>query len=1352
MLTPQPALVPTVPYAKIPASSWPLAWPAVWTLLIVLAPGLSGTQFFDNPANYLPLHTGLEFLSLAVCAMVVALGWNLRASSRNSEAMIIGASFLYAGLALFAHTLSYKGMPDFVTPSGPEKAIYFWFAERLGGAFGITLLLFVSAEHWSRLRCYLTMSLAIIGAAATWWVGLCHDDWFPRTFIEGRGLTPFKIAAEYLFSAVYAGAGVIFFWRGKRDNSGTSMWLGAAAWTLALAGLFFTLYGAVTDIFNLLGHVYKTSAYWMIYRAFFASQVQAPVRALMEHEIWLERLVETRTRELKNVLGQFRIFVEEAPTAVAMLDRQMNYLATSRRWQERYGKSCGSLIGRNHYEVFPDLPEHWKTVHRAALGGHRQENSEELWVRRDGTQLWLSWMVYPWQDERGAIGGIIIAADDITKRKHAEAALRQEIQFSNDIINSLPGIFYMFDRSGRYARWNNRLCEVTGYRSDEVAQMQALDTFDPDTAAVLRERITEAFETGEASAEAMLPTRDGHHIPYYFTGRRTMIGGDPYVVGLGIDISDRKAAERKLIDQEAQFRQLSESLPQLVWTCDAGGACDYVSPQWVSYTGIPAAANLAGGWLDAVHPEDQAGPRAAWHAVQDGTKHYDLEFRLRRYDGTYRWFRNRAVPLTDSEGRILKWFGTSTDIDDLKQAQDASCLAMERLQTALKAASVTAFSQDQQLRYTWIYNSTLTDGSTKVLGKHDCDVLERAEDAVRIEAIKRVVMATGQGQRQEIALQRQGKEHHFELVVDPLRSREGDIIGVTCAALDITERKATELSVRRSEESLRLALSAARMSVFEYDLAAGQLTHRGPGSLELGLPESLAESQLFERIHPEDLPGFVLALKSGPTAWPVFSQECRFRMPNGSYRWIASQAKPHFDRDGHPVLLRGIYWDVTERKQTEHDLERHTQRQVMLRKIASSLLLNWYDRATLAHSVFDRIRSHLDADIGFYFRMDARRGDLELLASFGVDRADKERLGRLELGQGICGRVAASRKFLVLDSEHINRDEQSSLIRGLGIRAYTCHPLLATDGTLLGTFSIGSKQRSAFTVEEIDFLRTVAFFVALSLERLQAKMEVERLNAELERRVEERTAELAAINKELQGFTYAASHDMKGPLGRINSFSTLLERDYRDRLEGDGIMFLDFIRRNAQRLSALIEDLLSHAQIEHNLLDLEAVEVEAVMRQVLEEMEEDIRDMGAAVHLDFPPGLSSVQANHHGLVQVLRNLIGNAVKYSAGATLPRIEIGARIDGAICRIWVEDNGIGFDMVYHDKIFEIFRRLHTYDEYPGSGVGLAIARKAVERMQGKIWAESAPGQGATFFVEFPVAQEMPIQAAVSCHLQR
>lgn len=316
------------------------------------------------------------------------------------------------------------------------------------------------------------------------------------------------------------------------------------------------------------------------------------------------------------------------------------------------------------------------------------------------------------------------------------------------------------------------------------------------------------------------------------------------------------------------------------------------------------------------------------------------------------------------------------------------------------------------------------------------------------------------------------------------------------------------------------------------------------------------------------------------------------------------------------------------------------------------------------------------------------------------------------------------------------RADHAGHVRNFGTAGVTSRMM-----TRLGLIRALRSDRQEFPAEasisqiEVDGQKLFTVILRDITERVRATEEIQRLNADLESRVRERTARLEVLNKELQAFSYAASHDLKAPLGRINAFSALLDKNYRQHLAGDGILFLDFIRNNAARLSALIEDMLAHARIEQQARNLQAVDVRAAVQAMLSEKHAEMPDGRVEIRIDLPE--AKVAADPLVFTQVLRNLVDNAFKYSARAEPPRIDIGGRLLGGNCRLWVRDNGVGFDMAYHDQIFEIFRRLHTYDEFPGSGVGLALVKKAMEGMNGRVWAESRPGDGATFFLELPVA---------------
>lgn len=241
------------------------------------------------------------------------------------------------------------------------------------------------------------------------------------------------------------------------------------------------------------------------------------------------------------------------------------------------------------------------------------------------------------------------------------------------------------------------------------------------------------------------------------------------------------------------------------------------------------------------------------------------------------------------------------------------------------------------------------------------------------------------------------------------------------------------------------------------------------------------------------------------------------------------------------------------------------------------------------------------------------------------------------------------------------------------------------------------------------------------------------LNADLENRVIERTAQLEAANRELEAFSYSVSHDLKAPLRGVDGYSQLLLLDYADRLDDEGRVLLANIRNGVTQMHALIEDMLAYSRIERRALETRETELAGIAAQLIQQ-----RDGDPGVHsVDIRCELDGLVAriDRDGFALALRNLLENAIKFSRGQELPRIEVRGEDLGERVVLAVKDNGIGFDMQYHDRIFDIFQRLHRAEDYPGTGVGLALVKKAVGRMGGRVWAESAPGEGATFYMELP-----------------
>ena len=230
--------------------------------------------------------------------------------------------------------------------------------------------------------------------------------------------------------------------------------------------------------------------------------------------------------------------------------------------------------------------------------------------------------------------------------------------------------------------------------------------------------------------------------------------------------------------------------------------------------------------------------------------------------------------------------------------------------------------------------------------------------------------------------------------------------------------------------------------------------------------------------------------------------------------------------------------------------------------------------------------------------------------------------------------------------------------------------------------------------------------------------------------------ELARSNAELQQFAYVASHDLQEPLRMIGSYTQLLERRYGDKLDSDAREFMDFIVDGATRMKQLIEDLLAYSRVGTRGKELRVVQAQGALERALINLRASIEASGATVTHDALP---EVNADDTQLTQLLQNLVGNAIKFRKQDGAPRIHVGAQDAGDEWRFSVSDNGIGIEPQYFERIFMVFQRLHTRDEYSGTGIGLAICKKVVDRHHGRIWVESVPGKGSTFVFTLPKTQK-------------
>jgi PAS domain S-box-containing protein len=440
----------------------------------------------------------------------------------------------------------------------------------------------------------------------------------------------------------------------------------------------------------------------------------------------------------------------------------------------------------------------------------------------------------------------------------------------------------------------------------------------------------------------------------------------------------------------------------------------------------------------------------------------------------------------------------------------------------------------------------------------------------------------------------------------------------------------------------------------------------------------------LDLVHPDDRDMMDHYLKNQVIAnREPFSKDYRIiRHHDGLTRWVNGFGEVQCDGDGKVRFLFGTIKDITERKQGEEALRE-----------SEAQFRSYIEYSPMGVFIFD--------EQGRYLRVNPAAARIT-----GYTQEELLTMSIPDLLQPESRALAAS---------HFRQ--------------------LAGTGHIFGEFECRHKDGSsgfwAVEAARLSPSRYLAFVADIS-KRKAAEAMVGRMTEELEQRVRERTAQLEASNGELEAFSYSVSHDLRGPLRGIDGFSRALLSDYQDRLDETGRHYLARIRLGAQRMGQLIDDLMKLSRINRSELESVPVDLSGLCRQVLDGLVQ--ADPGRRVEVAIQPDMRA-QADRHLLLVVLENLLGNAWKFTAKCQDARIEVGESADAGERSWFIRDNGAGFEMAYREKLFQAFQRLHSMDEYEGTGIGLAIVQRIIHRHGGRVWAEAEPGTGATFCFTLP-----------------
>jgi len=448
-----------------------------------------------------------------------------------------------------------------------------------------------------------------------------------------------------------------------------------------------------------------------------------------------------------------------------------------------------------------------------------------------------------------------------------------------------------------------------------------------------------------------------------------------------------------------------------------------------------------------------------------------------------------------------------------------------------------------------------------------------------------------------------------------------------------------------------------------------------------------------------------------------------------------SSVKKVFTQDDIVFIktLANILAAATERMSAESLAQRRARHQVMSAELGRKAVKSDNIKAIFDHATriltktlgnkYSKILELLPEEDALLLKSGTGY-DEELIGTAKIDTKEGSHAGFALLGD---------KPVVVEDLESETRFKGSDLLQKNNIKSGVSVVIYGKDAPY-GIVETHSTEKKSYSEDELVFVETIAHFLGDTIKRIRAERNFKRLNKELEKKVEKRTRELEKANKELESFSYNVSHDLRAPLRAIDGYTSLLLEDYYDDVDEDGKDFLQIVNDETKRMGVLIDDLLSFSRMNRKDQKLRHFS----MRPVVDECINEIRQANPDVEPHFEIGeLPEVYADPRLIRQVWINLLSNAVKYRNPDRKPEIKVNSKFDKEKRRyvFSVEDNGVGFDMKYVDKLFGVFQRLHSDDEFEGTGIGLALVQKIITRHGGKVWAESELNRGTTMYFSLP-----------------
>ncbi len=1055
--------------------------------------------------------------------------------------------------------------------------------------------------------------------------------------------------------------------------------------------------------------------------------------------------------------------LENMTDGFVSLDTNWVYTYINKRGAELFGRKPEDLIGKHIWTEFPEGvgQPFYKNYYKAMETQQpiSMEDYYEPWGR------WFENRIIP------SPNGLSIFYQDITDRFKAEAKLKHSESRLKEAEKIAHLGYWELDIPGNVLYWSDEVYRIFGLepQSFDATYEAFLEFIHPDD----RNRVNQAYLNSLESKQPYdiihrLVLKSGE-IKWVHENCKTdydMQGNALRSIGTVMDVTEIRKAEEALTQSNERFKTLFNDSPVPLWEEDFTGLVDYLNE--LEKTGITdfqayfdthdeelrkcarlvkimdvnkAVIELyqASSKNDLLGNLDKTFTIRSFSVFKDtviglvrGLRSYETESEVKTIKGETRFIKLK-IKIDSSHPDFHRAFLATTDITARKRAEEEVQQSKAYFQTIFDTATDAIFIHDGLTGKILDVNKQMCE----MYGYEKEEVLllkiEDFSEGVSPYSEKEALQWIQKSRKQQTSFEWRARHKDGHLFWVEVSISYTTIAGENryiAVVRNIEDRKQAEAEIKKlslvvHQNTAIVLITDTEGRITYVNRMFSQITGYSENEV-LGKNPSILKSGDKDQ---EDYKQLWDAISSGK----VWRGEFLNKKKNGELYYESAAIFPLRNEQGKIVSYVGIKEDITERKKAETALKYSYSRLEVLHTLDNAILES--------RSVVDMVNAVLQR-LGQI--SPAKRLSIALFnEDFKWATIYSSGLLGKEIGGGV--QVPSGSAFPEMDTLREGKVVElpnMALIQGMGdtlkkivqsgIQSSFNIPIGKGD-KLMGSINFGFEIPDAFTPDDVETGREIADTLAIAFEKMSLQKELEKYTNELEHRVAERTQDLLMANKELESFAYSVSHDLRAPLRAISGFSDIIVDTYQDSMDKDAIKMFQYIRESAINMSQLIHDLLKFSRMIQSTGKREAIDLKYLLEVVIRDLDKEIGEQQAVI--EFPKSYPLLNSDKTLLKQICQNLIQNAITYHRPGVPPLIKLEIVEEDERLILSVSDNGIGIAKEHQQKIFEVFKRLHKQEEYPGTGIGLALVKKAVSKLGGHIRLESVPGEGTSFYIELP-----------------